>query len=278
MHTLRCLSIVLPCIVAASQLSFAQQKSAPPALAARVVAVGITGAGAVAPVGTFHPGGPIQTISHPPPTPNRAASLTPNASWSPAARNSALPRAHRTKPKAPVLSLDPDGPTFLVPSVFGDAGARPAHWRPRPVVRGANPAFLNSVTTPGAASPPSRVSNPLGISLNNAFGRGVVCQRALRLAGHRPADDRRSGRRALRQRTQQTSPAASLPATSPTGRADRARHVAGPAVANALVGFSPDGSKRAVFVVLTADGALAQAHAEPRLDGLAPAAAKARSG
>jgi hypothetical protein len=43
------------------------------------------------------------------------------------------------------------------------------------------------------------------------------------------------------------------------------------AVASAFVGMSPDGSKRAVFVVLTADGALAQAHAEFAVDGLAPA-------
>jgi hypothetical protein len=35
--------------------------------------------------------------------------------------------------------------------------------------------------------------------------------------------------------------------------------------------MSPDGSKRAVFAVLTADGALAQAHTEFALDGLAPA-------
>jgi hypothetical protein len=35
--------------------------------------------------------------------------------------------------------------------------------------------------------------------------------------------------------------------------------------------MSPDGSKRAVFAVLTADGAVAQAHAEFAVDGLAPA-------
>jgi hypothetical protein len=35
--------------------------------------------------------------------------------------------------------------------------------------------------------------------------------------------------------------------------------------------MSPDGSKRAVFAVLTADGAIAQAHTEFNLDGLAPA-------
>jgi hypothetical protein len=42
-------------------------------------------------------------------------------------------------------------------------------------------------------------------------------------------------------------------------------------VATALLGMSPDGSKRAVFAVLTTDGALAQAHTEFGLDGLAPA-------
>jgi hypothetical protein len=42
------------------------------------------------------------------------------------------------------------------------------------------------------------------------------------------------------------------------------------AVANALLGMSPDGSKRAVFAVLTADGAIAHAHTEFALDGLAP--------
>ena len=36
--------------------------------------------------------------------------------------------------------------------------------------------------------------------------------------------------------------------------------------------MSPDGSKRAVFAVLTADGSLAQAHTEFALDGLAPPA------
>ncbi len=38
-------------------------------------------------------------------------------------------------------------------------------------------------------------------------------------------------------------------------------------VASALLGMSPDGSKRAVFAVLTADGSLAQAHTEFALDG-----------
>jgi mono/diheme cytochrome c family protein len=45
------------------------------------------------------------------------------------------------------------------------------------------------------------------------------------------------------------------------------------AIASALLGMSSDGSKRAVFAVITADGAVAQAHTERNLDGLAPARA-----
>jgi hypothetical protein len=41
-------------------------------------------------------------------------------------------------------------------------------------------------------------------------------------------------------------------------------------VANALLGKSPDGSAKAVFSVVTADGALLQAHAQKGVDGLAP--------
>jgi len=41
-------------------------------------------------------------------------------------------------------------------------------------------------------------------------------------------------------------------------------------VATALLGMPADGSKRAVFAVLTADGAIMQAHTEQSVDGLAP--------
>ena len=57
----RALSLSLLVVGAISQPLAAQQAlNGPPALRARIVAVGIAGAGAVAPVGAFHPGGPIR--------------------------------------------------------------------------------------------------------------------------------------------------------------------------------------------------------------------------
>lgn len=43
------------------------------------------------------------------------------------------------------------------------------------------------------------------------------------------------------------------------------------AIGNALLGHSPDSSAKAVFAVITADGAVLQAHAAKGVDGLAPA-------
>jgi hypothetical protein len=43
------------------------------------------------------------------------------------------------------------------------------------------------------------------------------------------------------------------------------------AVGTALLGPSPDGTCRAVFIVVTADGAIVQEHTQKGLDGLAPA-------
>ena len=62
MQSLLCLSIILICIVAGSQPSFAQSSQLA-ALTARAVAVGI--AAAVAPVGIFHPGESIGAFAQP---------------------------------------------------------------------------------------------------------------------------------------------------------------------------------------------------------------------
>src|SRR4051812_49188106 len=55
------LAILLLYVTAPWNLALAQSApAAPPALTARVVAVGIPGVAAVSPVGAFHPGGPIR--------------------------------------------------------------------------------------------------------------------------------------------------------------------------------------------------------------------------
>ena len=273
MNAFCCLSIVSFCIVATAQTSFAQQKSAPLALAARVVAVGIAGAGAVAPVGTFHPGGPIRdkpeffAFTQPGRILDAKRVLVASSS------NFGAPRAHQDEAEGSILSIDPDGATIVIPSRFGSVGGQASALDGRVQLFTAQSApFLNSVTSPNAASAsqPS-VSNPLGISINNAFGRlwftsapkgaqgiglhSIIDPGGMPLAG---APSKVGGgvfAGDITNRPQQIVPG----------------DLRSPAIANAFVGMSPDGSKRAVFVVLTADGALVQAHAEFAVDGLAPA-------
>ncbi len=115
------------------------------------------------------------------------------------------------------------------------------------------------------------VSNPLGISINNGFGRlwfanapwgadgpgtlSIVDPGGQPLAG---APSALSGGVFAGELTGR-QPSQLIPGGLQAG-----------AVATALLGMSPDGSKRAVFAVLTADGALAQAHTQQSVDGLAP--------
>jgi mono/diheme cytochrome c family protein len=264
---------LLVCIVAGWQSLFAQQTSELPALTARVVAVGIAGAGAVAPVGTFHPGGPIhdkpEFVAFTQPGRILDAKRVLVASSS----NFGAPRAHRDVAEGSILSIDPDGVTVVVPAGFARAGGQASALDGRVrLFTAQSPPFLNSVTSPNAASAsqPS-VSNPLGISINNAFGRlwfasapkgaqgvgldSIIDPGGMPLAG---APSKLGGgvfAGDITNRPQQIVPG----------------DLHAPAIANAFVGMSPDGSKRAVFVVLTADGALVQAHAEFAIDGLAPA-------
>src|SRR5215510_11502672 len=263
---------LLVCIVAGWQSLFAQQTPQPPALTARVVAVGIAGAGAVAPVGTFHPGGPIRD------KPEFAAFTQPGRILDAkrilvaSSSNFGAPRAHPDVAEGSILSIDPDGATVVVPAGFASAGGQASALNGRvQLFTAQSPAFLNSVTSPNAASAsqPS-VSNPLGISINNAFGRlwfasapkgaqgigldSIIDPGGMPLAG---APSKLGG---------------GVFAGDITNRSQQivSGDLRSPAIANAFVGMSPDGSKRAVFVVLTADGALAQAHAEFAIDGLAP--------
>jgi mono/diheme cytochrome c family protein len=256
------------------QPAFAQPSvETTPALTARVVAVGIPGAAAVSPVGIFHPGGPIRD------KPDFAAFTQPGRILEAkrvlvtSTSNFGAPRALMTAPEGSVLSLDPEGAMLVVPGSFAAAGGQASALDGRvQLFTAQSPAFLNSVTSPNAASAsqPS-VSNPLGISINNAFGRlwfssapggskgagldSIIDPAGMPLAG---APSKLAGGVFVGDLTNR--PQQIIPGGLSAG-----------AVANAFVGMSSDGSKRAVFVVLTADGALAQAHAEFAVDGLAPA-------
>jgi mono/diheme cytochrome c family protein len=269
----RLLQILSLCAVSTWLPSFAQELSAPPALKARVIAVGLSGAGAVAPVGTFHPGGPIRDKAEFAAFTKAGRVLEAKRVLVASNSNFGAPLALAKSAQGSVLSIDPDGPTIVVPRDFATAGdqASAANGRVQ-LFTAQSPAFLNSVTSPQAvsASQPA-VSNPLGISINNAFGRlwftsaphgphgigldTIIDPGGMPLAG---APSKLAGGVFAGATTNRS------PQITPGG-------LRAPAIANAFVGMSPDGSKRAVFMVLTADGALAQAHTEFNVDGLAPA-------
>jgi hypothetical protein len=115
------------------------------------------------------------------------------------------------------------------------------------------------------------VSNPLGISLNNAFGRVWFANAPTGVSGPgtstvidptgrplaNPPDAQAGGVFAgvVTNRQPQVIPG------------DLSRG----AVGTALLGPSPDGTGKAVFAVVTADGGLAQVHVGKGVDGLAPA-------
>jgi mono/diheme cytochrome c family protein len=237
-----------------------------------VKAVGIAGAGAVAQVGRFHPGGPLHEkeafAAYTAPGRVLHADRVLVASGS----NFGAPPALPGQAEGSVLSLDPDGPALVVPPRFAEAGDQASAADLRILLYAAqSPAFLNRIHTPGAASADqASVSNPLGISLNNAFGRVWIA--------NAPFGSDGIGTLSIDDPTGEPLANGFSPvfggvyASHATNRPDQT--VPGSldtgAVATALIGFSPDGSRRAVFAVLTADGAIAQAHAEGGLDGLAP--------
>jgi uncharacterized integral membrane protein (TIGR00698 family) len=242
-------------------------------LTARLLASGIPRAGALSPVGTFLPGGPIHDdlgfAAFAQPGRVLASSRLLVASSS----NFGERRARSDLAPGSILSLSISARTPLaVPATFGKAGGRVSALHGAVQIYTAEaPAFVNRLTTPRSATAAMpAVSNPLGISINNAFGRpwfasspagpsGIGAESVLDPDG-RPLADAPSQRaggvfaRGLTNRRPQLEPGGLR-----TG-----------AVANALLGASPDASGKAVFAVATANGAIEQVHVQDGVDGLAP--------
>ena len=136
-----------------------------------------------------------------------------------------------------------------------------------------SPPFRNAVNNPLAVTARfTGVSNPLGLSINNAFGRlwpanaphglagigtsTILDPGGLPLAG---APNVQAGGVFAGNLTPRL-PAQAFPGALNTG-----------AVGTAFLGRSPDGSTRAVFSVVLADGSIVQAHTAKAVDGIAPA-------
>ena len=188
--------------------------------------------------------------------------------------NFGMPAARADWATGAVLSLSTDASAPLVlPSDFAYAGeqARALDGAVQLYTAQA-PPFLNRLANSAAdtADMPA-VSNPLGISVNNAFGRPWF-------ANSPTADGSSLGVESV------TDPGGRPLSEAPSERAggvfagdltdsDPQRlpgNLQAGAIGNAFLGASPDTSGRAVFAVVTADGALVQVHVEEGVDGMAP--------
>jgi hypothetical protein len=244
-------------------------------LRARIVAVGIPGASAISPVGRFL-GGPIPTNF--PAFIQDGAVLDPDRILVGARSTFGAPLASDVGQAGAFLSINPqDSDILRVPPTFASSGDQASALGGRVQMYSANsPFWCNNVyNTVAVTGPYTGVSHPLGLSINNGFGRpwpanapfgqsGVGSSTILDPDG-RPLNGAPNPRIGgvyvgdLTNRDQVTSQSQVIPGALSTG-----------AVGTAFLGPSPDGSGRAVFCVVTADGAIVQEHTEKGLDGLAP--------
>jgi hypothetical protein len=136
-----------------------------------------------------------------------------------------------------------------------------------------SPNWLNGIYTPGAVTADQTgVSNPLGISINNAFGRLWPANAPYGLEGPGTSSIDDPDGRPLKGAPNSTTGGVyfgDITGRLPTQLIPGALNKA--AVGTAFLGRAPDGTGRAVFSVVVADGSIVQEHTAKALDGLAPA-------
>jgi hypothetical protein len=269
---------------------------------ARVVATGIPGASAISQVGRFLNNPVPPACANP--IPNlfpqyivSGAVLDPNRILVGSQSNFGAPLSPGQE--GSFLSIDPSGPdTLSVPPNFAHSVPSAPPPPPPPFVPPVQPSalggavqmfsanspqWLNGVNNPLANTASyTGVGNPLGLSNNNAFGR--------LWPANAPFGDSGVGSSSILDPT--GLPLASPPATAPNkliggvyvDNLTNRNVVTNPmqpqvipgslsagAVGTAFLGPSPDNTCKAVFSVVTADGAIVQEHTLKGLDGLAPA-------
>jgi hypothetical protein len=155
----------------------ARRAVAAPTISARVIARGIPGASAIAEIGTFL--NDPNACARPIPT-NFPSFIQPGAVLDPnrilvgTSSNFGAPLAIGVGQEGAFLSIDPSSPRVLhVPAKFARSGDQaPALGGLVQMFSANSPFWLNSVHNPGAITAQyTGVSNPLGLSNNNAFGR-----------------------------------------------------------------------------------------------------------
>jgi hypothetical protein len=209
------------------------------------------------------------------------AVLDPNRILVGSQSNFGAPLAVGVGTEGSFLSIDPTGPGILsVPPDFAQSGVQASSLGGAVQMFSANsPHWLNGVNNPGANTATySGVSNPLGLSNNNAFGR--------LWPANAPFGDTGVGSSSILDPTGLPLHGAPSPVIGGVyvGSLTNRNVVAVPAqpqvipgslstgaVGTAFLGPSLDGSCKAVFSVVTADGAIVQEHTLKGLDGVAPA-------
>jgi hypothetical protein len=255
-------------------LLYADEEEAP-SVNARLIAVGIPGASAISPVGTFLAGGPIHD------NPTLAAFtqsgrvLDPTRILVGSRSNFGAPKANADQLAGALLSIDLKGGGILeVPPDFATSGDQASALGGAVQMYSAqSPNWLNSQYSPAAVTGhQAGVSNPLALSINNAFGRLWPANAPYGLGGPGSSSIDDPDGRPLKSAPNQITggvyfgnltgrqPAQLIPGALNSG-----------AVGTAFLGRSPDGSTRAVFCVVVADGSIVQEHTAKALDGLAPA-------
>jgi hypothetical protein len=266
---------------------------------AQVIAVKIPGASAISQVGTFIPSQPLPpppgqcTLPHPIPTlfasyTNQGKVLDPNRILVGSQSNFGAPLAMGVGQEGSFLSIDPNQGALSVPPNFAESGVQASTPDGAVQMFSANsPNWYNGVNNFGASTAKyTGVSNPLGLSNNNAFGR--------LWPANAPFGDSGNGSSSILDPTGLPLKGAPNPVIGgvyvgdltnrnvvffnpppPPGFKQQPQVIPGTlntgAVGTAFLGPSPDGTCKAVFSVITADGAIVQEHTLKGLDGIAPA-------
>jgi hypothetical protein len=260
--------LLLLCVIAATG------NSGIPELEGRIVAAGIPGVAAVAAVGTFHEGGPIHDNSAFRAFTAAGAVLDSNRVLVSSTSNFGAPVGHSEAPTGSILSIDPrSGTPVRIPATFAASGNQATALDGRVILYTANsPGFMNHVYNPAAATAklPS-VTNPTAISINNGFGRIWVTGEPFGAKGAGVQSVLDPDGCPLNHAPNKV--AGGVFSGSTTNRSPQLIEgsMSTAALATALLGKSPDGSGRAVFAGLNADGSVVQVHVEQGVDGLAPA-------
>lgn len=238
---------------------------------AEVVATGIPGPGAICQIGAFHLGGPFRDSAAFSPFTAPGQLLDGSRLLVASASNFGAPLARADQAPGSVLSIDPGAGVVAVPVGFAAAGGQASAAGGRVVLYAANSAaFVNSLFSPMAATAAEvSVSQPLGISLNNAFGRPWFANAPTGSGGDGTISITDPNGAPFRGPPSPT--AGGVFAGDRTNRSAASSHgLSSGALATALLTKSPDGTGRAVFLSANADGSVVQVHVQKGVDGLVP--------